>query len=175
MRPSPLSLWNPNLLLGRRIPIRPHFIEAFDPQKMNFLSRRSASIAASASRRTPAALVSLESSLLNPTHSEAPFTCVAGGCLSFFRPFPAEKIGFRSVRFREFHFLAMVLGFRATDVARANYAVDNYEEDKDSSKRGSDELEIAKLGISQDIVTQLANRGITKLFPIQVLTCLCRT
>ncbi|URE21146.1 DEAD-box ATP-dependent RNA helicase [Musa troglodytarum] len=134
---------------------------------MNFLFRRSASIAASASRRTPAALVSSESSLLIPTHSEAPFSCFAGGYLSFCRPFPAEMIGFRSARCREFHFLALPLGLRATDVARADYAVDNYEEDKDSSKRGSDELEIAKLGISQDIVTQLANRGITKLFPIQ--------
>lgn len=175
MRPSPLSLWNPILLLGRRIPIRPHFIEAFDPQKMNFLFRRSSSISASASRRTPAALVSLESSLLIPTHSVAPFSCVAGGCLSFFTPFPAENIGFRSARCREFHFLALPLRFRATDVTRADYAFDNYEEDKDSSKRGSDELEIAKLGISQDIVTQLANRGITKLFPMQVLRCLCRT
>ncbi|CAD5187103.1 unnamed protein product [Musa acuminata subsp. malaccensis] len=136
---------------------------------MNFLFRRSSSISASASRRTPAALVSLESPLLIPTHSVAPFSCVAGGCLSFFRPFPAEKIGFRSARRREFHFLALPLRFRATDVARADYAFDNYEEDKDSSKRGSDELEIAKLGISQDIVTQLANRGITKLFPMQVL------
>ena len=41
-----------------------------------------------------------------------------------------------------------------------------YEE---GSKGNADEgLEIAKLGISQDIVSALAKKGITKLFPIQV-------
>lgn len=73
------------------------------------------------------------------------------------------------------------LGFRATDVACAEYAFDDYYEEKkekSASKSGEEGLEISKLGISQDIVSQLAKKGITALFPIQVsgfpvLTVIC--
>jgi len=66
------------------------------------------------------------------------------------------------------------LEFRASDVARAAYAVEEsfYEGENASfgSKKGGDEgLEIAKLGISQTIVSHLEKRGISKLFPIQVM------
>lgn len=37
---------------------------------------------------------------------------------------------------------------------------------------GDESLEISKLGIHPEIVSCLANRGITKLFPIQVYICL---
>lgn len=64
------------------------------------------------------------------------------------------------------------LSFRASVVSPAEYAVADFsDEDKSSpSKAGDDGLLISKLGISQDIVTALATKGITKLFPIQVLT-----
>ncbi|KAM7502991.1 hypothetical protein LguiB_001895 [Lonicera macranthoides] len=62
------------------------------------------------------------------------------------------------------------LSFRASVVSPAEYAVADFsDEDKSSSpsKAGDDGLLISKLGISQDIVTALATKGITKLFPIQ--------
>ncbi|KAL3502434.1 hypothetical protein ACH5RR_036883 [Cinchona calisaya] len=52
----------------------------------------------------------------------------------------------------------------------AGYAVsaDFSDDDKKSSPNGADEgLEISKLGIANDIVSALAKKGITKLFPIQ--------
>ncbi|KAL8234364.1 hypothetical protein R6Q59_020464 [Mikania micrantha] len=60
------------------------------------------------------------------------------------------------------------ISVRPSDVSTqaAGYAVaaDPSYEDRVSS---SDGLEISKLGISQEIVTALAKKGITKLFPIQ--------
>ncbi|CAA0837076.1 DEAD-box ATP-dependent RNA helicase 53 [Striga hermonthica] len=62
-------------------------------------------------------------------------------------------------------------GFHSSLALRAGFAVADYsdaEEKRDSSSESSDEgLEISKLGISQDIVSALASRGIQKLFPIQ--------
>ncbi|XP_009388961.2 DEAD-box ATP-dependent RNA helicase 9 [Musa acuminata AAA Group] len=134
---------------------------------MNFFIRRSSWVAASASRRALAALVSSNFSLLPPSvalASSVPSS--ADGIVPFFRF--AQQIAFCGSQRRGIHFSAGPLGFRATDVACAEYAVDEYYEEDRESPEGVDEgLEIAKLGISQDIVTQLANRGITKLFPIQ--------
>lgn len=61
------------------------------------------------------------------------------------------------------------MGIRASEVSTqaAGYAVaadQTYEGDRATS---SDGLEISKLGINQEIVTALAKKGITKLFPIQ--------
>lgn len=61
------------------------------------------------------------------------------------------------------------MGIRASDVSSqaAGYAVASdhaYDGDRAAS---SDGLEISKLGINQEIVTALAKKGITKLFPIQ--------
>lgn len=56
----------------------------------------------------------------------------------------------------------IVRGFHASRPLAAGYAVADLPDDDEG-------LEIAKLGISQEIVSALAQKGITKLFPIQVL------
>ncbi|CAM0948911.1 unnamed protein product [Alopecurus aequalis] len=85
-----------------------------------------------------------------------------------------------------FHSSPAFLGFRETGAARAGarpeFAADegwNYEEERKpagvrpvaAAKVGAgakeEGLEIAKLGISPEIVSKLAGKGITKLFPIQ--------
>ncbi|XP_022871875.1 DEAD-box ATP-dependent RNA helicase 53, mitochondrial-like [Olea europaea var. sylvestris] len=60
--------------------------------------------------------------------------------------------------------------FHAGRALRAEYAVADFSDADDrraSSGVEDDGLEIAKLGISQEIVSTLASKGITKLFPIQ--------
>lgn len=138
---------------------------------MNYFFRRSTSIASSASRRSLAALVSAESLRLPSLIPAEPlFSATAGVFWPFNGIAAAEKVGFGGVPRREFHFSTGPLGFRATDVAFVEYAVEDfYDEEKGSAKRGDEGLEIAKLGISQEIVSDLARKGITKLFPIQVL------
>lgn len=50
------------------------------------------------------------------------------------------------------------------------YAVADFSDD--DKKGAADEgLEISKLGIHNEIVSSLAKKGITRLFPIQVLPC----
>ncbi|XP_076944119.1 DEAD-box ATP-dependent RNA helicase 53, mitochondrial-like [Bidens hawaiensis] len=68
--------------------------------------------------------------------------------------------------FRSFHG-SRWMNIRPSDVSTqsAGYAV--AADPSFDDKASSDGLEIAKLGISQDIVTALAKKGITKLFPIQ--------
>lgn len=70
---------------------------------------------------------------------------------------------------RSFHAKSGPLNYRASSALQAEYAVDvdSYE---DSSKASSNDegLEIAKLGISPEIISALAKKGITRLFPIQV-------
>ena len=85
-----------------------------------------------------------------------------------------------------FHSSPAFLGFRDTGAARAGarpeFAADegwNYEEERKPAGVGAaraapgaggkeEGLEIARLGISPEIVSKLAGKGITKLFPIQV-------
>lgn len=68
---------------------------------------------------------------------------------------------------RNFHANSGPLYFRVSLPSQAEYAaVDDYEGNACSDDEG---LEIAKLGISSEIVAALAKKGITKLFPIQVL------
>ncbi|KAK3001650.1 hypothetical protein RJ639_020390 [Escallonia herrerae] len=79
--------------------------------------------------------------------------------------------GFGAVR-RHFHVggSGPPLNFRASFASQASgCAVADYsDEDKSSSRASGDEgLEIAKLGISKEIVKRLADKGILKLFPIQ--------
>lgn len=70
---------------------------------------------------------------------------------------------------RSFHAKSGPLGYRASEVLRAEFAVDVDSYDEASKGSGNDDgLVIAKLGISQEIVSALAKRGISKLFPIQV-------
>lgn len=54
-----------------------------------------------------------------------------------------------------------VRGFHSGGYLKAGYAVADLPEDDEG-------LEISKLGISQEIVSALEKKGITKLFPIQV-------
>lgn len=69
---------------------------------------------------------------------------------------------------RTFHAQAGPLNFRASLVSRAEFAVDDYPLEDGPKGNNDVGLEIAKLGIAQDIVSALAKKGITKLFPIQV-------
>lgn len=64
------------------------------------------------------------------------------------------------------------MNVRATsNVSRIAAEVDDFS-DEDLKKGGASKdeegLEISKLGIADEIVTALAKKGITKLFPIQV-------
>ncbi|PKA57034.1 DEAD-box ATP-dependent RNA helicase 53 [Apostasia shenzhenica] len=120
---------------------------------MNFLFRRSASIASSAaaSRQVLAALLSSE---LSQFPVAATLERYSGTALW-------QLVG--SLGRRELHFAAP-LGFRATEVARAEIAIAEFYEE---GKRGDEGLEISKLGISQEIVSSLAKKNITRLFPIQ--------
>ncbi|GKV15275.1 hypothetical protein SLEP1_g26072 [Rubroshorea leprosula] len=91
--------------------------------------------------------------------------------------FPALESGFGINKARNFHAKTRPLNFRASPVSRAEFAVHEYTssfgEDKafkaanDNTTSDDDGLEIAKLGISQEIISSLSKRGITKLFPIQ--------
>ncbi|KAL6847220.1 hypothetical protein ACP4OV_023073 [Aristida adscensionis] len=73
-----------------------------------------------------------------------------------------------------FHSSPAWLGFRETGAsgaaARPEFAAEEgafYEEERKAGGAGDEGLEIAKLGISPQIVQKLAAKGITKLFPIQ--------
>lgn len=83
-----------------------------------------------------------------------------------------ERTGF-SIQCREFHLSAGALEFRASDIARAEYAVADFSDEerapgtKYSGNVDDEGLEISKLGISHEIVSALSKKGITKLFPIQ--------
>ncbi|KAK6916080.1 DEAD/DEAH box helicase domain [Dillenia turbinata] len=72
---------------------------------------------------------------------------------------------------REFHVRSGPLELRASSVLlQSGYAVADYSDEERSvvGKKDNDErLEISKLGISSEIVSALAKKGITKLFPIQ--------
>ena len=76
-----------------------------------------------------------------------------------FRPFS----GFPGSVARGFHAQSGPLNFRASRSLQAEYAVEDYDEEK-----GGDGLEISSLGIAPEIVSALKKKGITKLFPIQV-------
>ncbi|XP_068654597.1 DEAD-box ATP-dependent RNA helicase 53, mitochondrial-like [Aristolochia californica] len=133
---------------------------------MNFLFRKSAS--AVASKQTLVALAYGEAFLSTPVIkspvflTEVPPLTFAG---------TAEKFGF-GFSHKNFHFSTSPLGFRASDTLRAEYAVDDFSDEekvpgKKSGGESDDGLEIAKLGIAEEIVSALAKKGITKLFPIQ--------
>ncbi|ERM99235.1 DEAD-box ATP-dependent RNA helicase 53 [Amborella trichopoda] len=82
-------------------------------------------------------------------------------------PLPLSYIGSS----RNIHVSVGPLGFRVSPNLCAEYAVDDlYDDESIPSKNAGDNdegLEIAKLGVSSEIVSALAKRGITKLFPIQ--------
>ncbi|KAG9439651.1 hypothetical protein H6P81_019816 [Aristolochia fimbriata] len=133
---------------------------------MNFLFRRSAT--APASKQTLVALAYGEAVLSAPVTKSHIF---AAEIQSFPTTGAAVKFGFGLSR-KGFHVSTTPLGFRASDALRAEYAVADFsdEEKAPARKSGGDSdegLEIAKLGIAEEIVSALARRGITKLFPIQ--------
>ncbi|CAN4110075.1 unnamed protein product [Withania somnifera] len=66
----------------------------------------------------------------------------------------------RSGKWVDSKFGVSVRGFHSHGYLQAGYAVADLPEDDEG-------LEISKLGISQEIVSALAKKGITKLFPIQ--------
>ncbi|KAI4318918.1 hypothetical protein MLD38_032572 [Melastoma candidum] len=84
-------------------------------------------------------------------------------------PLPTPTPGVRG-----FHAPALPLGFRNTPAASSKFAVadyDSYEDDRTATTHVSgadgEGLEIANLGIAEEIVSALGKKGITKLFPIQ--------
>ncbi|XP_041000865.1 DEAD-box ATP-dependent RNA helicase 53, mitochondrial-like isoform X1 [Juglans microcarpa x Juglans regia] len=71
-------------------------------------------------------------------------------------------------RARGFHAKSGPLDFSASLPSRAEFAaIEDYEEASPSKVGNDDGLEIAKLDISPEIISALAKKGITKLFPIQ--------
>ncbi|PNY16221.1 DEAD-box ATP-dependent RNA helicase 53-like protein [Trifolium pratense] len=73
---------------------------------------------------------------------------------------------------RLFHAKSEPLNFHSSSLVSrgAQLAVDydDVQHDEGFSGSGDEGLEIAKLGISKEIVNALAKKGIAKLFPIQV-------
>ncbi|KAL4367280.1 hypothetical protein GQ457_05G016940 [Hibiscus cannabinus] len=115
---------------------------------MNTVFKRTASLA---SRRLLAASAQ---TLLQHFHSTAATVIDANASfINKFKPFSEAK---------GFHTKSGVFNFRASTSFQAEYAVDDYAEEK-----GSDGLEISSLGIAPEIVSSLKKKGITKLFPIQ--------
>ncbi|XP_050232774.1 DEAD-box ATP-dependent RNA helicase 53, mitochondrial-like [Mercurialis annua] len=108
--------------------------------------------------------------ILRRSTSQAPKLALAFHTL-FHHPFsstppvlhsnPSSPSAGFSTHFREIHVKSGPLDFKAELAAAHDFG---YEEDKGKEEEG---LEIGKLGISQEIVSALARRGITKLFPIQ--------
>ncbi|TXG60910.1 hypothetical protein EZV62_012273 [Acer yangbiense] len=120
---------------------------------MNLILRRSSSCLPPPNRTFAAA--AYFTSLLHPHSSPNSAAAAAAAVVS---PCLAE-------RRREFHFKSGPLDFKASLPRLAESAVDDYIYDDNNNK--DEGLEISKLGISNDIVSALAARGIAKLFPIQ--------
>ncbi|KAE9596320.1 putative RNA helicase [Lupinus albus] len=81
---------------------------------------------------------------------------------------PLKFSGLFESKARFFYSNSFPLSFHASSVSRAEYAVDDYPLEEASKGNNADEgLQVAKLGIAQEIVSALAKKGITKLFPIQ--------
>ncbi|CAN0907948.1 DEAD-box ATP-dependent RNA helicase 53, mitochondrial [Linum grandiflorum] len=130
--------------------------------------------------RRPAALAAfsaVESVLAG--HSTSPIANPPSAAAAAAASIPSGK-GFLSFGFGAtsstslgFHSQAGGLNYKASTTSQAEFAVDHsaYDEDRttgsSASSKGDEGLVISQLGISQEIVTALANRGISSLFPIQ--------
>ncbi|EOX93041.1 DEAD-box ATP-dependent RNA helicase 53 isoform 3 [Theobroma cacao] len=127
---------------------------------MNTVLKPTASLA---SRRI---LTASAQTLLHHFHSTAAAAAAAAAStrnsetlsINRFKPFSS----FPGPTARNFHAKSGPLNFRASPSWQAEYAVEDYEDDK-----GGDGLDISNLGIAPEIVSALKNKGITKLFPIQ--------
>ncbi|KAL8152220.1 hypothetical protein V2J09_009980, partial [Rumex salicifolius] len=135
------------------------------------LLRKSSAMASIASRRTFAMLISGFQGLhhqhnLSSIHSVEESAGGVRGC---------SCCGCRGVRgcscfgcrgqARSFHVRSAQLDFKASIASPARFAVADYSDEE--KVKSDDGLEISKLDIDKDIVSALAGRGITKLFPIQ--------
>ncbi|XP_022135639.1 DEAD-box ATP-dependent RNA helicase 53-like [Momordica charantia] len=127
--------------------------------------RRSAALAISRGRVNATLLSPIANLLASPVD-------VNGGVVSAaeFGQFSSAVVMKRPLGFgsrpKEFHVASGPLNFRASLVSQAEFAVEEYD-DASSSRSGDEGLEISKLGIAPEIVSALAKKGITKLFPIQ--------
>lgn len=136
---------------------------------MNKLFSKSAAIASKASKpQLFAALSSFESiNTAEITPRGVPFSEQGVTHSTFKLLQDNERLGF-GYGVRKFHSRPRPLGFRASWATQVGYAVADYSDEEKRQSSNSDEgLEISKLGISQEIVSALAKKGITKLFPIQ--------
>lgn len=130
--------------------------------------RRSAALAISRGRVNATLLSPIANLLASPVD-------VNGGVVSAaeFGQFSSAVVMERPLGFgsrpKGFHVASGPLNFRASLVSQAEFAVEEYD-DASSSRSGDEGLEISKLGIAPEIVSALAKKGITKLFPIQVPT-----
>lgn len=141
---------------------------------MNIISRKSSSLASVKAPIRALASVRHVHSLLHfhihpPISTSASDAVVARNVVTSAAPIPplSGLLGFSGFRVRNFRSQSGPLDFRASVVSRAEYAVADFSDEEKSSKGGDEGLEISKLGIAQEIVSALANKGITKLFPIQ--------
>ncbi|XVE86252.1 hypothetical protein DITRI_Ditri18aG0020600 [Diplodiscus trichospermus] len=123
-------------------------------EMMSTVLKRTASLA---SRRILAASAQ---TLLHHFHSTAAVATTRDAETLFVNKF--KSFGFLGFAANGFHSKSGPLNFRASPSLQAEFAVEDYDEDK-----GGDGLEISNLGIGPEIVSALSNRGITKLFPIQ--------
>ena len=124
---------------------------------IGIILRRSSSVA---SRRGFTALISSVESVL-PHHQLSPSAAGNGGV-------GLDNRSFSNLLGRAFHSKYGPLNFRSSLVSNAEYAVQDYSYEEGPKGNSDEGLEIAKLGIAQEIVSALAKRGILKLFPIQV-------
>lgn len=141
---------------------------------MNIISRKSSSLASVKAPIRALASVPHVHSLLHfhihpPISTSASDAVVARNVVTSAAPIPplSGLLGFSGFRVRNFRSQSGPLDFRASVVSRAEYAVADFSDEEKSSKGGDEGLEISKLGIAQEIVSALANKGIAKLFPIQ--------
>ncbi|KAB2613413.1 DEAD-box ATP-dependent RNA helicase 53-like [Pyrus ussuriensis x Pyrus communis] len=93
---------------------------------------------------------------------------VAGEARLYTVSAPRTKLGSSyGYQVRGLHAKSGALSFQASTALGAQLAVE-YSYDESIGRSGDDDgLEIAKLGIAKEIVSALANKGISKLFPIQ--------
>ncbi|WRX07974.1 Helicase [Theobroma cacao] len=123
---------------------------------MNTVLKRTASLASTR------ILTASAQTLLHHFHSTAAAAASTRNSetlsINRFKPFSS----FPGPTARNFHAKSGPLNFRASPSWQAEYAVEDYEDDK-----GGDGLDISNLGIAPEIVSALKNKGITKLFPIQ--------
>lgn len=101
------------------------------------------------------------------TTTASPIPLRNGSLSGEIRPFSSFLASL--IKARDFHVKSGPLDFKASSVTQAGIAVADYGSDEEKGKGSEEGLEISNLGISKEIVNSLAKKGITKLFPIQVI------